>query len=237
MVLGGIVGVAPAFQQGPELVGVDRLVGVHRPRGEIGKAQRRGQQEGAEKDHVSSARVRGFSHIPSNEVGFARHPARGSAGARPKGRDMSRREPSGSSRRQFITTTASAVAAATILPRHVLGGPGFVAPSDKVNVAIIGVGGQGRTNLRSLFQENDCQVIAIADPCEEWDLSPYYYGGQGRPGSGQGGDRRDVPRQDPELQVRRVRGLPRHAGEGEGDRRRPRSPRPTISTPTSPSSP
>lgn len=91
---------------------------------------------------------------------------------------MRRREPSATSRRQFITTTASAVAATTILPRHVLGGPGFVPPSDKVNVAIVGAGGQGRTNLRSLFQENDCQVIAIADPCEEWDLSEYYYGGK-----------------------------------------------------------
>jgi predicted dehydrogenase len=83
-----------------------------------------------------------------------------------------------SSRRQFMTTAASAAAAATILPRHVLGGPGFVAPSDKVNVALIGAGGQGRTNLRSLFQEKDCQVIALADPCEEWDLSTFYYGGK-----------------------------------------------------------
>jgi len=91
---------------------------------------------------------------------------------------MRRKQNSGSSRREFIATTASAVAAFTIVPRHVLGGPKFVAPSDKVNVAVIGVGGQGRTNLRSLFQEADCQVIAIADPCEEWDLSPYYYGGK-----------------------------------------------------------
>jgi len=91
---------------------------------------------------------------------------------------MSRNEIAGASRRQFITTAASAVAATTILPRHVLGGPGFVAPSDKVNVAIIGVGGQGRTNARALFQVDDCQVIAIADPCEEWDMSPYYYGGK-----------------------------------------------------------
>jgi predicted dehydrogenase len=91
---------------------------------------------------------------------------------------MSRKQSSGSSRREFITTTATAVAAVTIVPRHVLGGPGFVAPSDKVNVAVIGVGGQGRTNLRSLYQQDDCQVIALADPCEEWDLSPYYYGGK-----------------------------------------------------------
>ena len=81
------------------------------------------------------------------------------------------------SRRRFIAT-ASAAAAATIVPRHVLGGPGFVAPSDKVNVALIGAGGQGLFNLRSLFQEQDCQVIALADPAEEWDLSWFYYGGK-----------------------------------------------------------
>jgi predicted dehydrogenase len=82
-------------------------------------------------------------------------------------------------RRQFIATTAAAAAGFTIVPRHVLGGPRFVAPSDKVNVAIIGVGGQGRTNTRALFQEEDCQVIAVADPAEEWDLSHWYYGGKG----------------------------------------------------------
>jgi predicted dehydrogenase len=81
------------------------------------------------------------------------------------------------SRRRFIAT-ASAAAAVTIIPRHVLGGPGFVAPSDKVNVALIGAGGQGLTNLRALFQEEDCQVIALADPAEEWDLTAYYYGGK-----------------------------------------------------------
>ena len=82
------------------------------------------------------------------------------------------------SRREFITTAASAVAAATIVPRHVLGGPRFVPPSDKVNVAVIGVGGQGQSNVRSLLQERDCQIIAIADPAEEWDLSDLYYGGK-----------------------------------------------------------
>jgi predicted dehydrogenase len=91
---------------------------------------------------------------------------------------MSGNQTAPSSRRRFMTTAASAAAAATILPRHVLGGPGRIAPSDKVNVAVIGVGGQGRGNLHSLFQENDCQVIAIADPCEEWDLSSFYYGGK-----------------------------------------------------------
>ena len=81
-------------------------------------------------------------------------------------------------RREFIQATAAAAAAFTIVPRHVLGGQKFVAPSDKVNVAIIGAGGQGRTNARALFQEEDCQVIALADPAEEWDLSKWYYGGK-----------------------------------------------------------
>jgi predicted dehydrogenase len=81
-------------------------------------------------------------------------------------------------RREFIQTTAAAAAAFTIVPRHVLGGQRFVAPSDKVNVAIIGAGGQGRTNCRALFQEENCQVIALADPAEEWDLSRWYYGGK-----------------------------------------------------------
>jgi predicted dehydrogenase len=81
-------------------------------------------------------------------------------------------------RRQFIATTTAAAAAFTIVPRHVLGGQRFVAPSDKVNVALIGAGGQGRTNARALFQEEDCQIIALADPAEEWDLSTFYYGGK-----------------------------------------------------------
>ena len=81
-------------------------------------------------------------------------------------------------RREFIQTAAAAAAAFTIVPRHVLGGQKFVAPSDKVNVAIIGAGGQGLTNARALFHEEDCQIIALADPAEEWDLSMFYYGGK-----------------------------------------------------------
>jgi hypothetical protein len=50
VVLGRIVGVDPAFEQGPELVRVNRLVGVHRPQSEARKAQRRGQQDRDEED-------------------------------------------------------------------------------------------------------------------------------------------------------------------------------------------
>jgi predicted dehydrogenase len=84
----------------------------------------------------------------------------------------------GFTRRQFIATTTAAAAGLTIVPRHVLGGPRFIPPSDKVNVALIGAGGQGRTNARALFEEPNCQVIALADPAEEWDLSGWYFGGK-----------------------------------------------------------
>ncbi len=45
-------------------------------------------------------------------------------------------------RRKFLGTAAGA-AAFTIVPRHVLGGPGFVAPSDKITLAYIGTGTAG----------------------------------------------------------------------------------------------
>ena len=85
----------------------------------------------------------------------------------------------GLSRRQFLGRTATAVAAFGVVPRHVLGGPKFVAPSEKVNIAIIGCGGQGRTNTRTLFNEPDAQIIAVADPIESENLDAYYYKGYG----------------------------------------------------------
>ncbi|MBL9135232.1 MAG: Gfo/Idh/MocA family oxidoreductase [Verrucomicrobiales bacterium] len=82
----------------------------------------------------------------------------------------------GTSRRHFLKGAAT-VAAFTVVPRHVLGGPKFVPPSEKVNVAVIGCGGQGRTNLRELFKLDDVQVIAVADPTESADYDAFYYKG------------------------------------------------------------
>ena len=83
------------------------------------------------------------------------------------------------SRRQFLKTAAATVATFNIVPRHVLGGPRFVPPSEKVNVAIIGTGGQGRTNVRALMQLDDAQIIAVADPAESFSLENFYFKGMG----------------------------------------------------------
>lgn len=84
-----------------------------------------------------------------------------------------------STRRHFIKTAATAVTAFNILPRHVLGGPRFVPPSEKVNLALIGAGGRGRQNIRGIFELADVQVTAIADPAEAFSLQAYYYKGTG----------------------------------------------------------
>jgi predicted dehydrogenase len=63
------------------------------------------------------------------------------------------------SRRDFIKKSAVALAAFTIVPRYVLGGPGYLAPSDKLTKAVIGVGGMGRNH----FPYEGTQVVAICD--------------------------------------------------------------------------
>jgi len=63
------------------------------------------------------------------------------------------------SRRNFIGAAAAAGAAVTIVPRHVLG-RGFTPPSDLFNVACVGVGGMGRSNLINLASQN---VAALCD--------------------------------------------------------------------------
>jgi predicted dehydrogenase len=62
-------------------------------------------------------------------------------------------------RRRFLTGAAM-TATATIVPRHVLGGKGNIAPSEKLNIAGIGVGGMGASNLRQLESEN---IVALCD--------------------------------------------------------------------------
>ena len=70
-------------------------------------------------------------------------------------------------RRKFVELTAVTAAAFTIVPRHVLGGKNYIAPSDKITLAYIGVGTQGTRELLPLLAEPGIQVIAVCDPNKE----------------------------------------------------------------------
>ncbi|HKK43388.1 MAG TPA: twin-arginine translocation signal domain-containing protein, partial [Bacteroidales bacterium] len=50
-------------------------------------------------------------------------------------------------RRSFLKKTGAAALALTIVPRYVLGGTGYTAPSDQLTKGIIGVGGMGRNHI------------------------------------------------------------------------------------------
>jgi predicted dehydrogenase len=63
-------------------------------------------------------------------------------------------------RRTFLASTAAATAGFTIVPRHVLGGQATPAPSDKLNIAGVGVGGMGKNNLGKCETEN---IVALCD--------------------------------------------------------------------------
>jgi len=63
-------------------------------------------------------------------------------------------------RRDFLGAASTTAAAFMIVPRHVIGGPGFVPPSDKLNIACIGVGGKGRSDTTSVSTEN---LVAFCD--------------------------------------------------------------------------
>jgi len=81
------------------------------------------------------------------------------------------------SRRKFLNYAASSAAAFTIVPRYILGGKKSIAPSDRLNIAIIGAGGQGINNMKDLLRYPDIQIAAICDVNEESDYSQTYYGG------------------------------------------------------------
>jgi len=70
---------------------------------------------------------------------------------------MSRRK---LTRRAFVEAAGRVTLGATILPRHVLGGRGFQAPSDTLNVAIVGAGGMGMSNAEQLVTQN---LVALCD--------------------------------------------------------------------------
>src|SRR6516225_8704138 len=67
------------------------------------------------------------------------------------------------SRRAFLGRAARAAAGLSIVPRRVLGGAGYVPPSDKINIAFIGVGAQGLRVMLHFLQQPDVQGVAVCD--------------------------------------------------------------------------
>ncbi len=135
---------------------------------------------GARPFHPSAASRRGR---PRNEKAHATRPAA-----------RRRRRQAGADRRTFLASAAAATAGFTIVPRHVLGGQATPAPSDKLNIACVGVGGMGKTNLDRCETEN---IVALCDV--DFGLAD------------------PVFKKYPSATA--VQGLPRHAGRAEGHRR------------------
>jgi predicted dehydrogenase len=71
------------------------------------------------------------------------------------------------SRRHFISASATAAVGFTILPSKVIAGFGHTPPGDKLNIAGIGVGGKGFTNLKFMEKENN--IVALCDV--DWEYA------------------------------------------------------------------
>src|SRR6266853_614297 len=71
--------------------------------------------------------------------------------------------PHGLSRRQFMLSGGAAASAFAIVPRHVLGGPGFVAPSEKITLACIGFGTQAIREIGGILARPEVQIVAVCD--------------------------------------------------------------------------
>src|SRR5690349_21682835 len=85
------------------------------------------------------------------------------------------------SRRQFIKDASIVAGSFFIVPRHVLG-RGFIAPSDKLNIAGIGCGGKAEVNLPYAFNNGAENIAALCDvddrmavkARQKWPNAPYY---------------------------------------------------------------
>jgi len=67
-------------------------------------------------------------------------------------------------RRRFLSSAAAVTGAFALVPRHILGGAGFVAPNDKIALAHIGMGTQGFAELGGLLEDRRIQIVAVCDP-------------------------------------------------------------------------
>jgi len=66
-------------------------------------------------------------------------------------------------RREFLSGAAAAAASFTIVPRRVIGGAGFVAPSDRITLACVGFGTQAIREIGGILASPDVEVVAVCD--------------------------------------------------------------------------
>ena len=71
--------------------------------------------------------------------------------------------PLNNSRREFLKNTAIGAVGFIILPRHVLGGKGFLAPSDRLVIASVGVGGKGESDIANFFASGKADIGFLCD--------------------------------------------------------------------------
>ncbi|WP_200974555.1 Gfo/Idh/MocA family protein [Echinicola sp. 20G] len=76
--------------------------------------------------------------------------------------EKSKKSEENNSRRNFIKNAALA-SSVLIVPRHVLGGVGFTAPSDQLNIAAIGAGGKGASDIKNASVNGRERVVALCD--------------------------------------------------------------------------
>src|SRR5215217_2976373 len=95
---------------------------------------------------------------------------------------MKEKEKPTTSRREFLRTGAIAAAASfMIVPRHVLG-KGYIAPSDKLNIAGVGAGGKAEVNLPYAWNNGAENIAALCDVDDrmataaraKWPKAPHY---------------------------------------------------------------
>ncbi len=105
-------------------------------------------------------------------------------------------------RRKFVAGTTGAALTAMIVPRHVLGGVGYTAPSDTVNFALIGGGGQGKTDAAELVAGGQ-NMVALCDVDFGYvDRSVADMSRQRGPGGGGRGGGQGAPQMSAEQQAR-----------------------------------
>src|SRR3569623_1465732 len=100
------------------------------------------------------------------------------------------KSPATTSRRQFLTTAAAAIGVPTIIPSSALGLGSRPAPSQRLNVGLIGYGTIATDWTGNFLRDERVQVLAVADPMKKY--GHYGYKGEKTGGCVAGKERGDT---------------------------------------------